>query len=165
MHHAAARKAEYLHLAVDDHSRLAYSEILQDETRRSCLKFLLQAMRFFRDYGVKVLRVMTDNGVSFRSHRYARALRMLKIKHERTRPYTPRTNGKVERFVQTSLREWAYAKRTTIHPNGPPHCCHSSTITIIIGLTSASTQDPQSQGSQSWPSTLSARTNPKAPPA
>jgi transposase InsO family protein len=101
---------EYLHLAVDDHSRLAYSEILPDETRRSCLKFLLQALRFFRDHGVKVLRVMTDNGVSFRSHRYAKALRMLKIKHKRTRPYMPRTNGKAERFVQTSLREWAYAK-------------------------------------------------------
>ena len=98
---------EYLHLAVDDHSRLAYSEILPDETRRSCLKFLFNALRFFRDHGVKVLRVMTDNGVSFRSHRYAKALRMLKIKHKRTRPYTPRTNGKAERFVQTSLREWA----------------------------------------------------------
>ena len=98
---------EYLHLAVDDHSRLAYSEILPDETRRSCLKFLFNALRFFRDHGVKALRVMTDNGVSFRSHRYATALRMLKIKHKRTRPYTPRTNGKAERFVQTSLREWA----------------------------------------------------------
>jgi transposase len=98
---------EYLHLAVDDHSRLAYSEILPDETRRSCLKFLFNALRFFRDHGVKVFRVMTDNGVSFRSHRYAKALRMLKIKHKRTRPYTPRTNGKAERFVQTSLREWA----------------------------------------------------------
>lgn len=104
---------EYLHLAVDDHSRLAYSEILPDETRRSCLKFLFNALRFFRDHGVKVLRIMTDNGVSFRSHRYAKALRMLKIKHKRTRPYTPRTNGKAERFVQTSLREWAYAKPYT----------------------------------------------------
>lgn len=101
---------EYLHLAVDDHSRLAYSEILPDETRRSCLKFLCIPLRFFRDHGVKVLRVMTDNGVSFRSHRYAKALRMLKIKHTRTRPYPPRTNGKAERFVQTSLREWAYTK-------------------------------------------------------
>jgi transposase InsO family protein len=101
---------EYLHLAVDDHSRLAYSEILPDETRRSCLKFLFNALRFFRDHGVKVFRVMTDNGVSFRSHRYAKALRMLKIKRKRTRPYTPRTNGKAERFVKTSLREWAYAK-------------------------------------------------------
>lgn len=101
---------EYLHLAVDDHSRLAYSEILPDETRRSCLKFLFNALRFFRDHGVKVYRVMTDNGVSFRSRRYAKALKMLNIKHKRTRPYTPRTNGKAERFVQTSLREWAYAR-------------------------------------------------------
>ena len=81
---------EYLHLAVDDHSRLAYSEILPDETRRSRLKFLFNALRFFRDHGVKALRVMTDKGVSFRSHRSAKALRMLKIKHKRTRPYTPK---------------------------------------------------------------------------
>jgi transposase InsO family protein len=101
---------EYLHLAIDDHSRVAYSEILPDEKRRSCLRFLLNALRFFRNHGVKVYRVMTDNGVSFRSRRYAKALRLLKIKHLRTRPYTPKTNGKAERFVQTSLREWAYAR-------------------------------------------------------
>ena len=101
---------EYLHLAVDDHSRLAYSEILPDEKRASCLKFLFNALRFFKRYGVSVERVMTDNGASFRSHLYAKALRRLKIKHKRTKPYTPRTNGKAERFVQTSLREWAYAK-------------------------------------------------------
>ena len=101
---------EYLHLAIDDHSRVAYSEILPDEKRRSCLRFLLNALRFFRNHGVKVYRVMTDNGVSFRSRRYAKALRLLKIKHVRTRPYTPKTNGKAERFVQTSLREWAYAR-------------------------------------------------------
>jgi transposase InsO family protein len=89
---------------------LAYSEILPDEKRKSCLRFLFNALRFFRRYGVKVHRVMTDKGVSFRSHRYAKALRMLNIKHKRTKPYTPKTNGKVERFVQTSLREWAYAK-------------------------------------------------------
>lgn len=101
---------EYLHLAVDDHSRMAYSEILPDETRRSCLRFLFNALRFFRAHGVKVQRVMTDNGTSFRSHRYAKALRLLRIKHLRTKPYTPKTNGKAERFVQTALREWAYAK-------------------------------------------------------
>src|ERR1700722_14145986 len=100
---------EYVHLAIDDHSRLAYSEILPDETRGSCLRFLFNALRFFRSLGVKVERVMTDNGSSFRSRRYAKALRRLKIKHLRTRPYTPKTNGKAERFVQTSLREWAYA--------------------------------------------------------
>src|SRR6516225_4762052 len=85
---------EYLHLAIDDHSRLAYSEILPDEKRASCLRFLLNALRFFRNHGVKVYRVMTDNGSSFRSRRYAKALRLLKIKHVRTRPYTPKTNGK-----------------------------------------------------------------------
>jgi transposase InsO family protein len=101
---------EYLHLAIDDHSRVAYSEILPNEKRHSCLRFLFNALRFFRAHGVAAQRVMTDNGVSFRSRRYAKALRMLKIKHLRTKPYTPKTNGKAERFVQTSLREWAYAK-------------------------------------------------------
>jgi transposase InsO family protein len=101
---------EYVHLAIDDHSRVAYSEILPDEKRASCLRFLFNALRFFRSLGVNVQRVMTDNGVSFRSFRYAKALRLLRIKHLRTRPYTPRTNGKAERFVQTSLREWAYAR-------------------------------------------------------
>jgi transposase InsO family protein len=100
---------EYGHLAIDDHSRLAYSEILPDEKRGSCLRFLFNALRFFRSLGVRVERVMTDNGSSFRSRRYAKALRRLKIKHLRTKPYTPKTNGKAERFVQTSLREWAYA--------------------------------------------------------
>ncbi len=101
---------EYLHLAVDDHSRLAYSEIFPDEKRKSSIQFLLNALRFFRSHGIKVYRVMTDNGASLKSYRYQKALRMLGIKHKRTRPYTPRTNGKAERFVQTSLREWAYAK-------------------------------------------------------
>ena len=101
---------EYLHLAVDDHSRLAYSEILPDEKRGSCLRFLFNALRFFRRYGIAVERVMTDNGSAFKSRRYAKALRLLGIGHRRTRPYTPKTNGKAERFVQTSLREWAYAK-------------------------------------------------------
>jgi transposase InsO family protein len=101
---------EHLHLAIDDPSRLAYSEVLPDEKRRSCIRFLLNALRFFRNHGVKVQRVMTDNGSSFRSRRYAKTLRLLNIKHSRARPYTPKTNGKAERFVQTSLREWAYAR-------------------------------------------------------
>jgi transposase InsO family protein len=101
---------EYVHLAIDDYSRVAYSEIFPDEKRHSCLRFLFNSLRFFRAHGVKVQRVMTDNGTSFRSHRYAKALRLLGIKHLRTKPYTPKTNGKAERLVQTSLREWAYAK-------------------------------------------------------
>jgi transposase InsO family protein len=72
--------------------------------------FVFNALRFFRSLDVKVRRVMKDNGSSFRSRRYAKALRGLKIKHLRTRPYIPKTTGKAERFVQTSLREWAYAQ-------------------------------------------------------
>jgi transposase InsO family protein len=88
---------EYLHLAVDDPSRLAYSEILPDEKRGSCLRFLFNALRFFRSLGVKVERLMTDNGSSFRSRRYAKALRLLKIKHLRTRPYTPKTTDVIDK--------------------------------------------------------------------
>ncbi len=107
---------EHLHLAVDDHSRLAYSEILPDEKRGSCLKFLFNALRFFRRHGVAVERVMTDNGSAFRSRRYARTLRRLKIGHRHTRPYTPKTNGKAECFVQTSLRERANANAYQTSP-------------------------------------------------
>jgi transposase InsO family protein len=101
---------EYLHLAVDDHSRLAYSQILPDEKKESCVRFLFNALRFFKSHGITVQRVMTDNGGGYRSHAYARAMRRLHISHKFTRPFTPRTNGKAERFVQTSLREWAYAQ-------------------------------------------------------
>src|SRR3984885_894359 len=87
---------EYLHLVIDDHSRVAYSEIFPDEKRRSCLRFLFNALRFFRAHGVEVQRIMTDNGTSSRPRRYAKALRLLKIKHLRTKPYTPKTNGKAE---------------------------------------------------------------------
>jgi len=140
---------EYLHLAVDDHSRLAYSEILPDETRRSCLKFLFNALRFDRDHGVRVLRVMTDNGVSFRSRRYTKALRMLKIKPKRTTPYTQEPTERPNASCRPPCGNGPTPNHTIIHPNGPPHCCLSSTIIIIIGLTSASTEDPLSQGSPS----------------
>jgi transposase InsO family protein len=101
---------EVLHLAVDDHSRLAYSEVLPDETRLSCLIFLRNALRFFRRHGVTIRCVMTDNGPAFKSHKYRQCLKRLNIKHKRTKAYRPQTNGKVERFVQTSLREWAYER-------------------------------------------------------
>ena len=128
---------EHVHLAIDDHSRLAYSEILPDEKRRSCLRFLFNALRFFRGFGVRVERVMTDNGSSFRSHRYE-ALRRFKIKHLRTRPYTPRTNGKAERFVRPACANGPTPGRTAPLKNAPPNCPSGCTATPGIALMAVS---------------------------
>ncbi len=98
-----------VHLAVDDHSRVAFARVMPDETKASCVDFLRQATRFFAGLGVRIERVMTDNGAGYKKT-FALACDELGIRHLRTRPYTPKTNGKVERFVQTSLREWAYAR-------------------------------------------------------
>jgi transposase InsO family protein len=100
---------EYVHVAVDDASRLAYVEVLTDERRQSCTGFLVRALRWFRERGVRVERVMSDNGAGYVSRLFAKACRLLRLRHLRTRPYTPKTNGKAERFIQTLLREWAYA--------------------------------------------------------
>lgn len=100
---------EVVHVAIDDFSRAAYVEVLDDEKKRTCTAFLLRALRWFKARGVAVERVMTDNGSAYKSRFFAKALRRLSIHHIRTRPYTPRTNGKAERFIQTLMREWAYA--------------------------------------------------------
>jgi len=100
---------EHLHVAIDDHSRLAYTELLPDEKKESALGFLARALAWYDRHGVSVEGVMTDNGSAYRSHAFRDALAAKAIVHKRTRPYTPRTNGKAERFIQTSLREWAYA--------------------------------------------------------
>lgn len=99
---------DFVHVAVDDATRLAYVEVLADERKTTTTGFLLRALRWFRDRGIKAERVMTDNGSAYRSRRFAKALRWLAIRHIFTRPYTPKTNGKAERFIQTLLREWAY---------------------------------------------------------
>lgn len=99
---------DFVHVAVDDATRLAYVEVLPDERKASTTAFLLRALRWFRSHGIVVERVMTDNGSAYRSRRFRKALRWLAIRHIFTRPYTPRTNGKAERFIQTLLREWAY---------------------------------------------------------
>jgi transposase InsO family protein len=100
---------EYLHVAIDDASRLAYTALMPDEKKESAVRFLEDALAWFGAHGVGVERVMTDNGSAFKSKLFAAALQRSGLKHKRTRPYTPRTNGKAERFIQTSLREWAYA--------------------------------------------------------
>ncbi|WP_410667893.1 IS481 family transposase [Amycolatopsis sp. cmx-4-68] len=98
----------YLHNAVDDHSRLAYTEILPDETKETAAAFWTRAQAFFTSCGITVTRVLTDNGACYRSRLWRDTLRDAQITHKRTRPYRPQTNGKVERFNRTLLEEWAY---------------------------------------------------------
>jgi transposase InsO family protein len=104
----ASRGYRYLHHAIDDHSRLAYSEILTDERKETAAGFWTRASVFFATAGVTVTAVMTDNGACYRSKDFAAALGTA-VKHRRTRPYRPQTNGKVERFNRTLATEWAYA--------------------------------------------------------
>jgi transposase InsO family protein len=101
---------EFVHVAIDDHSRLAYAEVLADEKGLTAVAFLNRALEFFAGHGVSVQRVMTDNGSPYVSHVHAAACRELQLKHLRTRPYRPRTNGKAERFIQTLQGEWAYGR-------------------------------------------------------
>ena len=101
---------EFVHIAIDDTSRVAYLEILDNETGATCAAFLKRAIAFYAEHGVNVQRVMTDNGTGYRSKIHAATIAALHIKHLRTRPYRPRTNGKAERFIQTMLRECAYGQ-------------------------------------------------------
>jgi transposase InsO family protein len=100
---------EYVHVAVDDASRVTYAEVLRDERATTSVAFLRRAVAYFARFGVRVERVMTDNGSAYVSRLHAQQCARLKLKHLRTRPYRPCTNGKVERMIQTLLREWAYA--------------------------------------------------------
>ncbi len=100
---------EYVHVAIDDHSRLAFTQIKPSEKKEPAVEHLCDAVAHYRRLGIKVQRVMTDNGPCYKSKLWARTCASLGVKHIRTRPYTPQTNGKAERFIQTALREWAYA--------------------------------------------------------
>ena len=109
------RKAgwQHLHVAIDDHSRLAFSRLLPNQTVDSAIAFLRAALAFYAEHGISIRRLLTDNGSCYRSHRFRAACEELGIRHRFTRPYTPRTNGKAERFIQTALREWAYVRHYT----------------------------------------------------
>ena len=100
---------EYIHVAIDDHSRIAFSRILPDQKASSAADFLQSAVDYYARLGISISRVLTDNGPCYRSGRFRRHCQQLRITLRFTRPYTPRTNGKAERFIQTALREWAYA--------------------------------------------------------
>jgi transposase InsO family protein len=101
---------EFVHVCIDDASRIAFSQVLPDERQESAVAFLYAAIDYYRSLGIAVTRVMTDNGSCYKSFAFKDACKALDLKHIRTKPYTPKTNGKAERFIQTSLREWAYAR-------------------------------------------------------
>jgi transposase InsO family protein len=101
---------EYVHVMIDDHSRLAYAEVLDDLTAACAVAFLNSAVAWFRERGVEVRSVMTDNGSCYTAHAHRAALRELGLRQLRIKPGRPRTNGKAERFIQTLLNEWAYAR-------------------------------------------------------
>jgi transposase InsO family protein len=101
---------EFVHVAIDDYSRLAYAEVLDDEKASTAIGFLGRAIAFFARHGITVQRVMTDNGSAYVSGAHRIACHELGLRHLRTQPYRPRTNGKAERLIQTMLRRWAYAR-------------------------------------------------------
>ena len=110
-HRARGVGWEYLHVAIDDASRLAYTELLPDERGETCAGFLTRAAAWFASLGVRLERIMTDNAFAYiKSSAFQAAVTALGVRHLTTRPYRPRTNGKAERFIQTALREWLYGK-------------------------------------------------------
>ncbi len=142
-HGKPGRGYAFLHHAVDDHSRLAYSEILADEKKETAAAFWARAHQFFTDVGITVTAVMTDNGACYRSRDFAQALG--DVRHVWTRPYRPQTNGKVERFNRTLATEWAYAAtylndeaRAATYPAWLHHYNHHRPHTGIGGQTPAS---------------------------
>jgi transposase InsO family protein len=100
---------DYVHVAIDDRSRVAYAEVLRDEMGATSAAFLRRAVAWFRTLGVRIRRILTDNGSPYRARCFAQAVERLRLVHKHTRPRRPQTNGKAERFIQTLMREWAYA--------------------------------------------------------
>jgi transposase InsO family protein len=99
---------DYVHVAIDDRTRIAYAEVLRDETSETTAAFLRRALAWYRTLGIRVRRILTDNGSGYIGRRFAHEVEHLRLVHKRTRPFRPQTNGKAERFIQTLLREWAY---------------------------------------------------------
>ena len=148
---------DYLHAAVDDHSRLAYVEVLGDERAQTCARFWRRAHRWFAVHGVSVQRVLSDNGVGYRSRLFGAALADTGVRHQRTRPYRPQTNGKVERFNRTLLEEWAYRRLYRSMPPATAPCSPGSTGTTITVPT-----PPLVAGHPSAASTTSRVTTPRS---
>ena len=141
---------EFVHVCVDDHARLAFVEVLDDETGDTCARFLARAVVWFARHGICVRRVMTDNGTGYRSHLFRQARQALGLRHLLTRPYTPKTNGKAERFIKTLLEDWAYAvpyrsssSRRLQLPIWLTHYNHERPHGSLAGLPHASRLPPQ----------------------
>jgi transposase len=163
--HSRGAGWEFVHICIDDATRLAYVELLPDEKAATCVGFLKRALRFYRAHGVKVARLMTDNGSAYRSTLHAIACRALKIKHIRTKPYRPRTNGKAERFIRTLLAGGPTAPSTAPRPRRPPPCPAGSTSTIAADHTAPSaTKRPWSASRRSNRGTTSPVLTPSLEP-
>jgi transposase InsO family protein len=129
---------EFVYVAIDDFTRLSYVDILADERSETASTFLKRAVDWFAMQKVNVERVMTDNGSAFLAGQFAKTCEALNVRHKRTRPYTPRTNGKAERFIQTLLREWAYrsptAPRRSANAGSLLTCTSTTTIALTLPL-------------------------------
>jgi len=146
---------EFVHVAIDDCTRLAYVEVLDDERTDSVVAFLSRAVAFFNAHGIQVQRLMTDNGPAYRSIAHAAACRQLEIRHLFTQPYRPKTNGKAERFIRTLLAEWAYA---AAYPNSA-----GRTRALPVFLNRYNTTRPhKALGGQPPAKRLAEQTNPTA---
>ena len=132
----AARGWKFVHVCIADASCVGFSQILPDQKKESAVAFLFAAITYYLSLGVTVARVMTDNGSCYRSKVFREACRDLGLKHIRTRPYTPKTNGKAERFIQTLLREWA-----TPRPIRPPSDQHRNCPTGCTDTTGTGLMD------------------------
>jgi transposase InsO family protein len=126
---------EFLYVAVDDHSRMAYVAMMPDEKAVSASRFLRAAAAYFARHHIRLRRVMTDNGPCFISGLFKITCQQLQLKHIRTRIYTPRTNGKAERFIQTAIRQWAYAR---LYQNSPATKRSPRTLDPLVELASSS---------------------------
>jgi transposase InsO family protein len=140
---------EFVHVCVDDATRLACVEVLSDEKATTAVAFLYRAIAFYRRHGITVERVMSDNGACYRSTIHAFACRALGLRHLRTRPYRPRTNGKAERFIGTLLAGWAHGAIYGSAKNAPQPLTAGSGPTTIAAHTAPSATSPRSPASTS----------------
>ena len=138
-----------MHVCVDDATRLAYVEVLADEKATTAIGFLRRALAFYAAHGITVQRVMTDNGPAYVSLAHTLACRALGLRHLRTRPYRPRTNGKAERFIRTLLAGWAYGAIYASSHNEPPRSPSGSTTTTTDDPTAPSATSPRQPASRS----------------